>query len=147
MMKLLMAFMALTIAASALPLSATEVGVSITVGEPGFYGHLEIGTLDRPRLVYAQPILVERRYRALAPVYLHVPPGHAKNWRRYCARYDACLRPVYFVRSDWYETVYAPKYRKAHGQERREERREDREERREDRRESGRENGKSRNNH
>ena len=30
------------------------------------------------------------------PIYLHVPPGHAKNWRKHCAHYNACGQPVYF---------------------------------------------------
>ena len=32
------------------------------------------------------------------PLYLHVPPGHAKKWSQHCARYNACNRPVYFVK-------------------------------------------------
>jgi hypothetical protein len=34
-------------------------------------------------------------------VYLRVPPGHRRNWSRFCGRYDACGRPVLFVRDDW----------------------------------------------
>jgi len=45
---------------------------------------------------------------------LRVPPGHQKNWKRYCGRYEACGRPVYFVRDDWYNNVYAPQYRERH---------------------------------
>jgi hypothetical protein len=45
------------------------------------------------------------------PVYLHVPPGHAKNWSKHCYRYDACGRPVYFVQDRWYNEVYVPRYR------------------------------------
>ena len=37
------------------------------------------------------------------PLYLHVPPGHAKHWRKHCHEYHACNRPVYFVRSAEYE--------------------------------------------
>ena len=44
------------------------------------------------------------------PVYLWVPPGHQKNWRKHCGRYDACGRPVYFVQDNWYNTVYVPRY-------------------------------------
>jgi hypothetical protein len=40
------------------------------------------------------------------PIYLHVPPGHAKNWRKHCHEYHACNRPVYFVRSKEYEPGY-----------------------------------------
>lgn len=48
------------------------------------------------------------------PIYLHVPPGHAKNWRSYCGRYDACGQPVYFVRS-WYQRYYADAPGKSRG--------------------------------
>jgi hypothetical protein len=40
------------------------------------------------------------------PIYLHVPPGHAKNWRKHCHEYHACGRPVYFVKSAEYEPGY-----------------------------------------
>jgi hypothetical protein len=61
-----------------------------------------------PPLVYAQPVLIEPVPYAAppTPVYLHVPPGHAKNWREHCREYNACNRPVYFVRS----AEYAPGY-------------------------------------
>jgi len=61
--------------------------------------------------VYAQPmVIVAEPHHHYEPIYLHVPPGHAKNWRRYCGRYNACGRPVYFVRSAEYE----PNYRRDH---------------------------------
>ena len=49
--------------------------------------------------------------QVLEPMYLHVPPRHSKNWRRYCREYEACGRPVFFVRSEEYE----PGYRKGRG--------------------------------
>jgi hypothetical protein len=52
-------------------------------------------------VVVAQPVPME-------PIYLHVPPGHAKNWRKHCHEYNACNRPVYFVRSAEYEPGYRP---------------------------------------
>jgi len=113
-MKKLIPAIALALAACAAPAMAADVGVSISIGEPGFYGELNIGDFGRPRLVNARPVVVERRYRNLAPVYLRVPPGHQRNWHKYCARYDACYRPVYFVRDDWYTKVYAPRYRELH---------------------------------
>ena len=140
-MKKLLAALVLTGAACAAPAMAGDVGISISLGEPGFYGQIDLGTVGRPRLVSEQPVLIERRYRDVAPVYLRVPPGHQRNWRRYCDLYNACARPVYFVRDDWYREVYAPRYREEHyrGSERREERREERQdlrrdERRDDRR-------------
>ncbi len=48
------------------------------------------------------------------PIYLRVPPGHRKNWRKHCLRYGACGQPVYFVGDNWYNNVYVPSYR-AHG--------------------------------
>jgi hypothetical protein len=49
------------------------------------------------------------------PIYLHVPPGHAKDWKKHCQKYGACARPVYFVKDDWYNTVYVPHYEQEHG--------------------------------
>ncbi len=94
--------------------SAADVGVSINVGQPGFYGQIDIGNVPRPQVVYPQPVWVQRGPVEIAPVYLHVPPGHQKKWSKHCARYNACGRPVYFVRDDWYQNTYVPYYRE-HG--------------------------------
>lgn len=77
---------------------AADVGVSVSVSQPGFYGRVEIG--DRqPVLVYPQPVIIHPGpvTRVQRPIYMHVPPGHYKRWDRYCARYRACGQPVYFV--------------------------------------------------
>ncbi len=106
----------LALAAAALfsaPVVAQDVGVSISVGQPGFYGRIDLGDAPRPRLLYREPIYVER-VREYEPIYLRVPPGHAKHWRKHCREYDACGRRVYFVRDDWYNNVYAPHYREQH---------------------------------
>lgn len=123
MKKLLVAF-ALAAGALAAPAMA-DVGVSIHIGEPGFYGRLDIGGYQ-PRVIYSQPVVVEHRHRHLAPIYVRVPPGHQKNWKKHCGRYDACGRPVYFVRDDWYRNVYAPHYRQQHRHDRHDARRDDR---------------------
>jgi hypothetical protein len=73
---------------------------------PGVYGQVQLGNEPRPPLVYAQPMLIEPQVVQPAPVYLHVPPGHARNWRKHCREYNACGRPVYFVRSAEYEPGY-----------------------------------------
>ena len=49
------------------------------------------------------------------PLYLHVPPGHEKHWGKHCHKYNACGRPVYFVRNQWYNDVYVPEYQARHG--------------------------------
>lgn len=94
--------------------ASAGVGVSVNVGEPGFYGRIDIGD-TQPEVIYAEPVIGQRVRVVEEPVYLHVPPGHQKNWKRYCGRYDACGRPVYFVRDDWYQRVYVPQYREHHG--------------------------------
>jgi hypothetical protein len=96
---------------------ATEVGVAVTAGQPGFYGRIDIGSFPPPRLIYAQPVVIQsvRVAAPAAPIYMHVPPGHAKNWRKDCKKYDACGHAVYFVQDDWYNNVYVPEYSGKHG--------------------------------
>ncbi|HUP30343.1 MAG TPA: hypothetical protein VM122_09240 [Usitatibacter sp.] len=82
---------------------------------PGNYGRVDFGGGPRPPLVYTNPILVApppRRAPAPEPLYLHVPPGHAKSWNKHCRKYDACNRPVYFVMSDEYKPKKAKKPKK-----------------------------------
>lgn len=98
--------------------SAADVGVSIQVGQPGFYGRIDIGNVPQPpQVIYTKPVIIERvAVVEPAPLYLHVPPGHAKNWHKHCKHYHACDRQVYFVNSNWYNNVYVPHYRDSHGQ-------------------------------
>jgi len=92
---------------------AADVGVSINL--PGIFGRVDLGGIPQPQLIYNQPVVIDRGPGyAEQPVYLHVPPGRERNWRRYCQTYDACNRPVYFVRDDWYRNVYTPRYREMH---------------------------------
>ena len=104
---------AAALAAVTTPAFATDVGVSVSIGQPGFYGRLDIGNFPRPRLIYAEPMIIEPVPVGVVrrPAYLHVPPGHAKNWRKHCHKYGACGQPVYFVDEGWYNDVYAPRYR------------------------------------
>lgn len=106
----------LLLAASALPAFAADVGVSVSVGQPGFYGRIDIGNAPRPVLIYPQPVVIQKVYVAQPPppLYLHVPPGHAQKWSKHCHKYDACSRPVYFVKDDWYNNVYVPHYQQVH---------------------------------
>jgi hypothetical protein len=105
----------ITLALVTTPALATDTAVSISIGQPGFYGRIDIGDAPRPVLIYDEPIVVVRSYRVVAPpIYMRVPPGHAKNWKKHCAGYDACGRRVYFVQDAWYRDVYAPHYRKHH---------------------------------
>jgi hypothetical protein len=123
-MKKLLAALALTSAAFTTTAFA-DVGVSIRIGEPGFYGQLDIGGYDRPRFINSRPILIRERYRSAPPIYLRVPVGHQRNWIKHCGRYNACYRPVYFVRDEWYRDVYSPRYRREHSHDWRHDRRDD----------------------
>jgi hypothetical protein len=110
----------LTVAAIALVATraiAADVAVSIAVGEPGFYGRIDIGSFPPPVLVSPQPVVIQAVPVGVVrqPIYLHVPPGHAKDWRKHCRKYDACDYPVYFVQDRWYNEVYVPAYREQHG--------------------------------
>lgn len=86
---------------------ATDVGVSVQVGQPGFYGRIDIGNTAPPPVILREPIWVQRRPVQVEPVYMRIPPGHQKNWAKHCAKYNACGMPVYFVREDWYEDRYS----------------------------------------
>ena len=88
---------------------AGDLGIHIVLsGEvaPGVYGQVQLDNASLPPLVYPQPVIILQQAVPLPPVYLHVPPGHARNWRKHCREYNACNRQVYFVRSAEYEPDY-----------------------------------------
>ena len=113
-MKKLFIALALGVAAAGATPAFADVGISIRIGEPGFYGQLDIGGYGRPNIINSRPVIVTRGYRYAEPLYVRVPAGHQRNWKKFCGRYDACGRPVYFVRDEWYRDVYAPRYRRDH---------------------------------
>ena len=87
---------------------ATNVNIILASDiRPGIYGRVDIGD-TRPRVVYSRPIVIHevRQYRNQPPIYLNVPPGHARNWSQHCRYYDSCGRKVYFVRSREYDPDY-----------------------------------------
>ena len=99
------------------PAVAADVGVSVSVGQPGFYGRIDIGDYpySQPQVIYPQPVIIQRHgVVAYEPIYLRVPPGYERSWSRYCNRYGACNRPVYFVYDRWYRDTYVPQYREYH---------------------------------
>lgn len=100
--------------ASALPVHAGDVAMSVQIGQPGFYGRIDIGNAPAPQVIYRQPVVIVREQQVLEPLYLRVPPGHSRNWRKHCHRYNACNRPVYFVHENWYKRTYEEPYRREH---------------------------------
>ncbi len=107
---------AVGIAAVAITTSAVaaDVGVSISIGQPGFYGQLDIGGYPSPPVIYSQPIIVQPGLVGRPPIYLRVPQDHVRHWRRHCAEYNACGERVFFVQDDWYNQNYAPRYQEQH---------------------------------
>lgn len=98
----------------ATPALATDVGVSISIGQPGFYGRIDIGDFPPPQVVYRQPRAIHRVPVDRPPIYLRVPPGHATNWKKHCHKYNACGERVYFVQDNWYNREYVPRYQEQH---------------------------------
>ena len=95
---------------------AADVGVSVNIGQPGFYGRIDIGNMPQPQVIYAQPVIIQQAPVGYVrqPIYLRVPPGHEKHWDKNCHKYNACGQPVYFVQERWYKNEYGP----AHSDER-----------------------------
>jgi hypothetical protein len=104
----------LAVAAVAPLAQAQNVSFNATISGqvvPGVYGQVAIGNGPPPPVVYAQPVIAQPSpvivgAAPVEPVYLHVPPGHAKNWHKHCHEYHACERPVYFVKSAEYQPGY-----------------------------------------
>ena len=113
MNKLILA--AALLAAAAAPAMA-QTAVSISVGQPNFYGRIDLGGgYAPPPVVYTQPVIVERETRYVGqPVYLRVPEGHRKHWNKHCREYGACGQQVFFVQDGWYSNTYAPRFREQH---------------------------------
>ena len=97
-------------------LAATDVGVSVNIAQPGFYGRIDIGNVPQPQLIYPAPVIIQQVPLGYVrqPIYLRVPPGHEKNWYKHCRKYNACGQPVYFVQDTWYRNTYVPAYRAEH---------------------------------
>ncbi len=100
-------------AAAAPAWSAVDIGVGVTIREPGVYGHIEIGNRPPPPVLYPQPVVIARPTVVVAqpPLYLYVPPGHAKDWGKHCGKYNACARKVYFVQESWVQEEYKRSHR------------------------------------
>jgi len=41
------------------PVLAADVGVSVNIGQPGFYGRIDIGNYPQPQLIYPAHIMVQ----------------------------------------------------------------------------------------
>jgi hypothetical protein len=95
--------------------AATDVGVSVQVSQPGVYGRIDIGN-TRPQVINTTPVIIAQPQPAPQPqmrqapvvvappqpIYMWVPEGHQRNWKKHCHRYNACNQQVYFVQDQWY---------------------------------------------
>src|SRR5208283_1345878 len=97
-----------------IPALAAEVGVSISVGQPGFFGQLDIGNFPQPQVINAQPVIIEGGSMDRPPIYLRVPPGYSRHWKKHCREYNACGERVFFVQDNWYNREYVPRYQEQH---------------------------------
>jgi len=98
--------------AMSVPALAADLGVSASIGQPGFYGRIDIGTFPQPVVIYPQPVVIRPVPGPVPrPIYLRVPPGHTRDWDKHCAKYQACGQPVYFVQEKWYHDEYLAHYR------------------------------------
>lgn len=96
-------------AALSTPALAADVGVSVSVSQPGFYGRIDINQPPPPAaVIYPQPVIIAQPavHVVQQPVYLRVPPGHEKKWGKHCHKYNACGVPVYFIRDTYYREHY-----------------------------------------
>jgi hypothetical protein len=92
-----------SVSASAAPPHAPYVNE--TAGgplRPGVYGRIQVRQGPPPPLLSPQPVVAVKELGPVRgePVYLYVPTGQVRKWSRYCERYQACERPVFFVRVD-----------------------------------------------
>ena len=109
MRQLLLTALAGTMIAGAGIVQADDLAVGINLSgrvAPGVYGEVHIGNNSPPPVVYEAPVQIVHVRDAPPPIYMNVPPDEARDWRAHCRHYNACNRPVYFVRSDEYEQGY-----------------------------------------
>jgi hypothetical protein len=106
------AIAAFTITTSA---AAGNAGVTVRIGQPNFYGRIDIGDFPQPQLIFVHPMIITRGPINRPPIYLHVPQSHARHWSKHCRQYNACAEYVFFVQDNWYDSEYVPRYQERHG--------------------------------
>ena len=117
-MKTIFAAVALATATLTAPAFAENFGVSVGMGDNGYYGRIDIGNAPQPVVYNTQPVIIEPQRVYVEPAYMRVQVAHQQNWRRHCGYYNACGRPVYFVKDNWYQHTYRPHYAREHARDR-----------------------------
>jgi hypothetical protein len=103
-----------TVAIATPTLAAAGVGLSLNIGQPNFYGQIDIGGYPQPQVIYPEPIVIGPVPMDRPPIYLRVPPEHINHWKRHCREYNACGERVFFVQDNWYNREYVPRYQESH---------------------------------
>jgi len=106
-------FGAVLAAVTAAVLAADNQGHA-SIGQPDYNGRLYFGDYVHPVVINRYPITIEHVSTNRPPVYLHVPTGQTKDWRRHCREYNACGERVYTAQDNWYNRDYVPRYQEAH---------------------------------
>ena len=101
---------AAVVAATITSAHAADVGVPLTVGQPGFYGQIDIGNFPQPQVINPQPVIILRgrtSARRFIFAYRRVTPNIG-------ASTAACTTPaasaLFFVQDNWYNREYVPRY-------------------------------------
>lgn len=116
-----LALAAVLLLAGAAHAQQAQVGITIDGPPlPGLFGRVQIGAnLPLPPVYLPRPVVVAPPPVAVVaprePLYLWVPPGHRKDWKRHCGAYDACGRPVYFVQERWVREHEPHRFEKKRG--------------------------------
>lgn len=104
-LRTVLASVALLAAADASLAQAGATHRNVSAGgplRPGVYGRIEVRGAEPPPVIYQQPTIASQAIvpASAKPVYLYVPPGQVRKWKRHCAKWRACDQPVLFVRFD-----------------------------------------------
>lgn len=97
---------ALAVAAAGAAAQAGPDWKNVTTGaalKPGVYGRISVRPgVEPPPVIYERPVRAngEIGVAQARPIYLYVPPGQVRKWKKHCARWSACDKPVLFVRVD-----------------------------------------------
>ena len=93
---------AAALAATTFPALANDVGVSISIGQPGSYGRIDLGGYPQPRVMF-------RAAMNRPQIYMHVPPALPKTG----ASTAVLTSPVEngsIFQNNWYERNFVSHY-------------------------------------
>ena len=86
-MKTILAAVALATATLTAPAFAENFGVSVGMGDNGYYGRIDIGNAPQPVVYNTQPVIIQQQPVYVEPVYMRVPVAHQHHWRHHCGAY------------------------------------------------------------